>query len=99
MTKLLGIGAALVDCLAHVPEDFLNLIDGDKGGMELIDFPVMQEIIERLPAPPSRAPGGSAANTIMGYAITSGNSASINGKYYRQFLKTYIMVKIIQGPL
>ncbi len=68
MSKLIGVGAALVDSLAYVPESFLQTIDGGKGGMELVDFPALQEIVQRLPEKPYRAPGGSAANTVMGAA-------------------------------
>ncbi len=93
MARLLGIGAGLLDRLAHVPEQFLDSIDGAKGGMELIEFPRMQDILDRLPQPPVQAPGGSAANTVMAFARLGG-SAGILAKigddqtgdfYLRQF--------------
>jgi len=72
MTKLMGVGAALVDRLARVPDNFLETITGAKGGMELIEYPLMQEICARLPRPPEEAPGGSAANTVMSFARLGG---------------------------
>ena len=65
---LIGVGSALVDQLAHVPESFLARVPGDKGGMELVDAAGMAALVEQLPTPPTRAPGGSAANTMVGAA-------------------------------
>jgi sugar/nucleoside kinase (ribokinase family) len=66
MTRMIGIGSALVDVLARVPEDFVAGLPGGKGGMVLIDGPEMAELLGRLPADASLVPGGSAANTILG---------------------------------
>jgi sugar/nucleoside kinase (ribokinase family) len=66
MTRIIGIGSALLDVLARVPEDFVAGIPGGKGGMVLIDGPEMADLLGRLPADASLVPGGSAANTILG---------------------------------
>lgn len=58
----------MMDLLAQVPESFLNGISGAKGGMEWVSPEAMNDIIARLPEPPVRAPGGSAANTICALA-------------------------------
>ncbi len=105
MNKLLGIGAALVDCLAHVPEEFLASVSGAKGGMELIDYPRMQEIVRRLPAPPSQAPGGSAANTVMAFARLGGAAAMLakvgsddsGGFYLEQFREAGVDVGMFKS--
>ena len=67
-SKLIGIGSALVDQLAYVSEEFVAGIEGDKGGMELVDHPSMVELLGALPEHPYRVPGGSAANTVVGAA-------------------------------
>ncbi|MCF7855702.1 MAG: adenosine kinase, partial [Candidatus Pacebacteria bacterium] len=46
---VVGVGSALVDHLAFVPDDFLAGIHGAKGGMELIDRAEMVELLGRLP--------------------------------------------------
>ncbi|MDT8389088.1 MAG: adenosine kinase [Lentisphaeria bacterium] len=66
--KVIGVGSALVDQLAYVPEVFLSTVAGAKGGMELVDHSLMRSIISRLPDFPALAPGGSAANTAVGVA-------------------------------
>ncbi len=65
---IIGVGSALVDRLAFVPESFLAGIRGGKGGMELVDFAELSSLLASLPGTPENAPGGSAANTVMGLA-------------------------------
>ena len=66
--RLLGFGSALLDELAHVPEAFLATVPGLKGGTELVDRATGEALLKRLPGKPVQAPGGSAANTIVGAA-------------------------------
>ncbi|NOY79727.1 MAG: adenosine kinase [Kiritimatiellaeota bacterium] len=68
MAGLIGIGSGLLDLLAYVPESFLDRVPGRKGGMELVDHPELRRILEALPRPPERRPGGSAANTVVAAA-------------------------------
>ncbi len=64
--KILGVGAAILDVLAHVDDVFLKEIGGEKGGMNLLPSPALaDELIGKLNNP-VRAIGGSAANTIFG---------------------------------
>lgn len=65
----IGVGSALVDLLAHVPESFVADLAGAKGGMELIDESAVDAMLSALPGTPERRPGGSAANTIYGLAM------------------------------
>lgn len=66
--RVLGVGSPIVDLLAQIPERFLTEVPGAKGGMEWVEPEQMDDIIARLPAPPHRAPGGSAANTVCALA-------------------------------
>jgi len=67
--KILGVGSPLVDVLVNVDDDFLEKhVSGDKGGMELVDISVIEEILEHVTSRPNEASGGSAANTILAMA-------------------------------
>jgi sugar/nucleoside kinase (ribokinase family) len=66
MTRIIGIGSALLDILARVPEEFVAEAPGGKGGMVLIDEATMLNLLELIPADAGLVPGGSAANTILG---------------------------------
>ncbi len=68
MKKVIGVGSPIVDMLAQVSEEFVGSIPGDKGGMVLVDRDGMAGLVSRLEEPPLRAPGGSAANTIVAMA-------------------------------
>lgn len=63
-SRILGVGSPMMDLLARVPESFLSYVPGQKGGMEWITPEDMDRMLARLPEPPHRAPGGSAANTV-----------------------------------
>ncbi len=89
--RLLGLGSALLDELAHVPEAFLRTVSGLKGGTELVDRAGMEELVGRLPGQAQMAPGGSAANTIVGaarFGVPSAMIAKIGaddaGSFYRR---------------
>ncbi len=66
--RILGVGSPMMDLLSRVPEEFLSEIPGAKGGMEWVSPQQMDDILARLPGPPQRAPGGSAANTMCALA-------------------------------
>lgn len=68
MAGLIAVGSGLLDLLAHVPESFLDRVPGRKGGMELVDYPRLREILDALPGPPTSRAGGSAANTAAAAA-------------------------------
>lgn len=65
---ILGVGAALMDLLAHVDDEFLTSCAATKGGMTLVDPAAQANLLDRLPTPPEEAPGGSACNTLVGLA-------------------------------
>lgn len=68
MKPVICVGSPVVDQVIQVPEEFLEKIGGEKGGMELVDSATLENIIEKLPAQPDYTPGGSAGNTSFALA-------------------------------
>ena len=69
MKRILGIGSALVDYIAQIPdENPLKEMNLPKGGMTYVDIPTALEISEMMydKFGCQRASGGSAANTMSG---------------------------------
>ncbi len=64
--KVLGVGAAILDVLVNVEDSFIDGIDGEKGGMNLVSSDELDAMIEKTGKKTTLAPGGSAANTIFG---------------------------------
>ncbi len=62
---LIGVGSPIMDLLARVPDEFLQHVRGDKGGMVLVDDAEMQGILARLDGEPAYSTGGSAANATF----------------------------------
>lgn len=76
---LVAVGNALVDVLTHVPEDFITAQAAKgmkKGGMVLIDTPRAQEL-HGLMRQTREMSGGSAANSVSGFASFGGAAAFI----------------------
>jgi sugar/nucleoside kinase (ribokinase family) len=91
--KVIGVGNPVVDFLAHVGDEFIASVAGEKGGMVLVDTPTMDELMANLPVETVRAPGGSAGNTILGLAELGHPAAMLGkignceiGNYYRDGL-------------
>jgi sugar/nucleoside kinase (ribokinase family) len=76
---IIGIGSPIVDTIARVDEPFIEQIDGDKGGMVLVDAPTITALIGSLPSAALATPGGSAGNTLFALA-RMGASTSFLGK-------------------
>ncbi len=69
MKKILGIGSALVDFIAQIPnENILQEMSLPKGSMTYVDIPTALKITEMMydQFGCQRASGGSAANTMSG---------------------------------
>lgn len=77
--EVLGLGAPFVDQLIHVPEEFLAEIPGKKGGMVVVDFKTLSNIVDKCGVSPVVIPGGSSANTIRGLAQL-GHACAMTGK-------------------
>lgn len=75
-TQLLGISNAIVDVLAHVDSDFLDMIGAPLGSMTLIDEDQAKSIYSKM-GPATEMSGGSVANSIAGFANLGGNGAYI----------------------
>ncbi len=67
LTKIIGIGNALVDALVSVDESFLEKHHLRKGSMQLIDKDRLEELMNEINTVNMQyASGGSGANTIHG---------------------------------
>ncbi|HOZ15920.1 MAG TPA: adenosine kinase [Tenuifilaceae bacterium] len=79
MSKVLGLGNALVDIMTKLNDDStLDLLGLPKGSMQLVDEIFMQKAVEHTKhIPQTLAAGGSAANTIHGLANLGVSTAFI----------------------
>ena len=89
--KLIGVGSPIVDAIAPIDEAFLDQVEGDKGGMVLVDAATIDQLLEEIPAEAIKAPGGSAGNTLFALAKLGADTAFVgktgnceNGRYYRE---------------
>ena len=79
MTKkyqVLGVGNAIVDVIAAVSDDFLAEHGDAKGAMNLVDQTRSAKIYDAMP-PAEEHSGGSAGNTMAGFAALGGKGAYI----------------------
>ncbi len=110
MACVLGFGSALLDRLAYVPESFVRALPGAKGGMVLVDPAEQSRLLRALPAEPETAPGGSAANTVVGLArlgvparLLAKLGPDAAGELYREHLlhagvQTAALKRAARGP-
>lgn len=92
MSKVLGMGNALVDILSKIESDaVLNDLSLKKGSMQLIDNDFLHFLQEKITTHDSYlATGGSASNTISGLAklgISTGFFGKIGTDYIGNFFK------------
>jgi sugar/nucleoside kinase (ribokinase family) len=87
--QVIGVGSPLVDILIKVDDEFIESIEGDKGGMVLVENTTITDILNRHQAASEQAPGGSAANTIRGLAKL-GIPSGFVGKVGRDSLAQYL---------
>ena len=73
---ILGIGNAIVDVVAPVPDSFITKHDMQKGGMALIDTASADRLYAAMPAG-TESSGGSAANTCAVAAMLGAKVAYI----------------------
>ena len=73
---VVGVGNAIVDVIAAVPEDFIARHRLAKGAMTLVDAERSDRLYEAMP-PAVEASGGSAANTMAGVASFGGSAAYV----------------------
>lgn len=77
MKKVLGMGAALVDILANVTDEWIASQGVQKGGMNMVDWSQMEKFLANLDKP-LRVPGGSTCNTMVGLSRLGGRAAFIS---------------------
>jgi sugar/nucleoside kinase (ribokinase family) len=77
--EVMGVGAPIMDTLVYVEPEFLDQIPGQKGGMEVVDYEAIVDIIEKSGDFPAQVAGGSASNVIKGLACL-GHSCVATGK-------------------
>ena len=88
--KIVGVGSPIVDSIAQVEDAFLETVEGDKGGMVLVEAATIKQIIGHVPGAITRSPGGSAGNTLFALARLGAPAAFLgktgdcaNGQFYR----------------
>ncbi|MFQ3242565.1 MAG: sugar/nucleoside kinase (ribokinase family) [Lentimonas sp.] len=88
---IIGVGSPIVDAIAQVENSFIEQIDGDKGGMVLVDAAGINALLEALPDQPVKAPGGSAGNTLFTLARMGCQTSFLGktgncseGEFYRE---------------
>ncbi len=72
-----GVGAALMDLLLEEKDDFLSKLGAEKGGMTLVEAPVIRTALESSSSGVKTAPGGSASNTLVGIGNLGGRARMI----------------------
>ena len=80
ITRVTGIGSALVDILINESDRFLSDLGKEKGGMTLVDDKDIQDILSKSNATPVVVPGGAACNTIVGIGNLGGDARFIGRK-------------------
>jgi sugar/nucleoside kinase (ribokinase family) len=73
---VVGIGNAIVDVLAEVPDYVLAELGLVRGSMELVDLRRAEQIYAAI-GPAVEVSGGSAANTVAGVAALGGTSGFV----------------------
>lgn len=104
MTKVLGMGNALVDIITRIEDDkLLETFGLPRGSMTLVDLDTSNFIhAETAGMPKSRASGGSAANTIHGLAnlgIKTGFVGTVGNDDMGKFFKKDMQVNKINPIL
>lgn len=75
----IGIGSPIIDIIAPVEESFITQIGAEKGGMVLVDENALKALLTRITGQTTKAPGGSAGNTLFTLA-RMGNNTRFLGK-------------------
>ena len=107
-TGICAIGNAIVDVLAHATDDFLAAEGIAKGTMTLIDEDRAEALYAKMGSAVESS-GGSAANTVAGYASLGGKASFIGktrddalGKIFRHDMTalgvTFTTPPATQGP-
>src|SRR5690606_12550193 len=74
---IVGVGAALMDLLVEEKDEFVGRMGAEKGGMTLVESPVIQAALADTTRGVKSSPGGSASNTIVGIGSLGGRGRMI----------------------
>ncbi|MBI9093129.1 MAG: adenosine kinase [Desulfobacterium sp.] len=96
ITRITGIGSALVDLLINETDGFLAALGKVKGGMTYVEHHEQEAILEQTAQKPIVVPGGAACNTIVGVARLGGKArfigkrgTDIGGDQYGEALERF----------
>ncbi len=100
--RVLGVGAACIDLLLPVSEEFLSQqVPGAKGGSQPIDSEQFNLIVSKSGVTPTLATGGSCANTIKGLASLGEKCAFLShvgsdplGKHFAHYMEKLGVVNL-----
>lgn len=70
---IVGVGSALMDILATEPDEFMDRLGVEKGGMNLVDQAYIDQLVARTSSELSIVSGGSACNSAIGVAKLGGS--------------------------
>ena len=104
---IVGVGSALIDILVHESDQFLTQIGVPKGGMQLVEFPLIKQTLAQTDRTPQIVPGGSACNTVIGVGKLGGQASFVGqcgrGDYGRLFeddlQKNNVKPKLVKSAL
>ncbi len=89
--SIIGVGSPIVDSISMIEDSFLDLVDGEKGGMVLVDGAMIDSLLEKMTEAPALSPGGSAGNTLFALARMGASTKFLGkvgncprGKFYRE---------------
>ena len=72
--RIVGVGSALIDILAHESDAFVEKAGAAKGGMIYVDKVFIEQILQQTVSETVMVPGGSACNTAVGVAKLGGKA-------------------------
>ncbi|MBW2654679.1 MAG: adenosine kinase [Deltaproteobacteria bacterium] len=98
VTRITGIGSALVDILINESDQFLTTLGKEKGGMTLVGNRDINVILSESDQTPMVVPGGAACNTIVGVGNLGGDARFIgrrgNDGYGQAFEKQIVKCNV-----
>ncbi|MBU8910849.1 MAG: adenosine kinase [Desulfobacterales bacterium] len=98
VTRITGIGSALVDILINESDQFLTNLEKEKGGMTLVEDKDIEQILAQTNQTPVVIPGGAACNTILGVGSLGGDARFIgrrgNDAYGETFEKQVVKCNV-----
>ncbi len=80
ITRITGIGSALIDLLINESDQFLEDLGKEKGGMTLVEHTDITDILSKTDQSPAVVPGGASCNTIVGVGRLGGDARFIGSR-------------------